>query len=45
MIHPVAIGGGLRLFPDGGEKKKFKLKETRTFKTGTVVLVYEPAGK
>ena len=45
MIHPVSIGGGLRLFPDGGEKKEFKLKETRTFKTGTVVLVYEPVGK
>jgi dihydrofolate reductase len=45
MIHPVTIGGGMRLFKEGPDKKTFKLKETRTFKNGTLVLVYEPGNK
>jgi dihydrofolate reductase len=45
MIHPVTIGGGMRLFKEGADKKTFKLKETRIFKNGTLVLVYEPGNK
>jgi hypothetical protein len=42
MLHPITVGGGMRLFGDGLDKIKFNLKETSTFQTGTVVLVYQP---
>ncbi len=42
MMHPVTVGGGMRLFRDGLDKKNFKLKDVKTFTNGTVVLVYEP---
>ena len=42
MVHPVVLGGGKRLFRDGTEKKVLRLKETRTFSSGVVLLCYEP---
>ncbi len=42
MVHPVVLGGGKRLFRDGTEKKVLRLKETRTFSSGIVLLCYEP---
>jgi dihydrofolate reductase len=42
MVHPVVLGSGKRLFPEGTEKVKLTLVETRAFKTGIVVLHYQP---
>ena len=41
MLHPVIVGGGSRLFENGLDKKKFKLREVKPFSTGTIVLEYE----
>ena len=45
MIHPVVVGSGKRLFEEGGDPKKLKLVESKTFSTGVVCLTYQPAGK
>jgi dihydrofolate reductase len=45
MIHPVVVGSGKRLFEEGGDPKKLKLVESKTFRTGVVYLTYQPAGK
>ncbi len=42
MVHPVVLGSGKRLFPEGTEKCKFTLVDTKAFKTGIVVLHYQP---
>jgi dihydrofolate reductase len=44
MVFPVLLGGGKRPFPESGEKKKFKLTDTRTFGSGVAVNTYEAAG-
>ena len=43
MVHPVVLGRGKRLFPEGSEKVKLTLVETKAFKTGIVILHYQPA--
>jgi dihydrofolate reductase len=40
MVFPVAIGGGLRVFSESGQKKTFKLTETKAFDSGVVVNAY-----
>jgi dihydrofolate reductase len=42
MVHPIVLGGGKRLFREGTEKKVLRLRETRTFSSGIVLLCYEP---
>ena len=42
MVHPVVLGSGKRLFTEGTEKVKLTLVETKAFKTGIVVLHYQP---
>ncbi len=42
MVHPVVLGSGKRLFPEGTEKFQLRLVETKAFKTGIVVLHYQP---
>jgi dihydrofolate reductase len=42
MVHPVVLGGGRRLF-ERVEKRAFRLVETRSLGSGTVVLTYAPA--
>ena len=44
MVYPVSIGGGLRLFDDGRELKKFGLKHSRATDNGILILEYEPIG-
>jgi len=39
----VLTGGGLRVFPESGQKKPFELTGTRTFGSGVVVNAYERA--
>jgi dihydrofolate reductase len=43
MIFPVAVGGGLRVFPEDGRKLALKLADTVTFPSGVVVQTYEAA--
>jgi dihydrofolate reductase len=45
MIFPVVLGSGKRLFRDGSEKKKLRLIETKTFSSGTILLLYQPASQ
>ena len=43
MVHPVVLGGGKRLFEDGGDRKALELVDSRTFGTGVLYLTYRPA--
>jgi dihydrofolate reductase len=42
MVHPVILGSGKRLFGDGTAKKVLRLKDTKMFTSGIVILFYEP---
>ena len=42
MVFPLLIGGGLRLFDDDRELKKFEIKQSRTIDNGTLILEYLP---
>jgi dihydrofolate reductase len=42
MINPVALGGGKSIFKGIQEKLDLTLLKTRTFKSGNVLLYYEP---
>lgn len=41
MIDPVAIGNGTAIFKDMQRQLMLKLTDTRSFKSGTVLLSYE----
>src|SRR2546428_2722922 len=43
MLHPIVLGKGKRLFADGGVERPLTLSECKTFKSGIVILEYEPA--
>ena len=45
MIHPILVGGGKRLFEDGGDLKRLDLVDSKTFSTGVLYLTYRPASK
>jgi dihydrofolate reductase len=42
MVHPIVLGGGKRLFEEGGERKALKLVDSKTFSTGVLYLTYQP---
>ena len=42
-IHPLVLGSGRRLLPDGGPSAALRLVETTTTTTGVVIAVYQPA--
>ncbi len=42
MVYPVSVGGGLRIFDDNRELKKFGLKHSHAFDNGVFVLEYHP---
>jgi dihydrofolate reductase len=44
MLFPVVVGGGLRLFDDNLELKKFGLKHSCVFANGVLILEYQPFG-
>jgi dihydrofolate reductase len=44
MIHPIVVGGGKRLFRDGGELMALRLVDSKITTTGVVIATYEPAG-
>lgn len=43
MVFPVAIGGGLRIFPDQREKLAFDLIDLVRYDSGVLLEVYRPA--
>ena len=43
MVHPVVVGGGKRLFEDGGDQRALELVDSKTFGTGVLYLTYQPA--
>src|ERR671910_1615037 len=43
LVHPIVVGSGKRLFPDGGDLKALKLVDSKTFGTGVLYLTYRPA--
>lgn len=45
MVHPVIVGHGKRLFKDGGDLKRLKLVESKTTRTGVIILFYQPTQK
>jgi dihydrofolate reductase len=42
-VHPFVIGGGKRLFTEGGQTTKLRLAGTKTLSSGVVVLTYATA--
>ena len=42
MVYPLSIGGGLRIFGDDRELKKFKLTHSRSIDNGPLILEYQP---
>lgn len=40
IVHPVALGSGLRLFPELAAPVRFKLSDAVTFKSGTIAKVF-----
>jgi dihydrofolate reductase len=44
-FHPVVLGSGKRLFPEGQPPVALNLIETKVTGTGIVIHVYQPAGK
>jgi dihydrofolate reductase len=45
MVHPLVLGGGKRLFEDGGEQETLELASSETFGTGVVSLAYRPSAE
>ena len=43
LVHPLVVGSGKRLFPEGSEPVALTLVESRTFSTGVLSLTYAPA--
>jgi dihydrofolate reductase len=43
-VHPLVLGGGKRLFENGGEQETLELASSETFGTGVVCLTYRPSG-
>ena len=44
-VHPLVLGGGTRLFPDGGVPAALRLAGARTLDSGVVTLTYTPADR
>jgi dihydrofolate reductase len=43
MIHPIVLGAGARLFADGASQKALTLVATKAFKSGIVIMEFEPS--
>lgn len=41
-IHPLTLGSGRRLFPDGGPFAALRLVDTKTTTTGVIIATYRP---
>jgi dihydrofolate reductase len=45
QIHPVVVGGGMRLFPERGQTHDLELVESRSTPSGVTIQTYRPAGR
>ena len=45
LVPPIVVGGGKRLFEEGGDQIALELVDSKTFSTGVVYLTYRPAEK
>ena len=45
LIHPLVLGSGRRLFPDGAPAGSLRLVDAVTTTTGVVIATYDPAGR
>ena len=45
IVHPIVLGGGKRLFEEGGDYKALELVDSKTFGTGVLYLTYRPVGQ
>jgi dihydrofolate reductase len=43
LVHPLVVGQGAKLFPDGSPPVNLELVDSRTFSTGVLDLTYRPA--
>jgi dihydrofolate reductase len=43
MVHPILLAGGRSLFRTLGDRLPLELLQTRTFRSGNVLLTYRPA--
>ncbi|WP_433413867.1 dihydrofolate reductase family protein [Microtetraspora malaysiensis] len=43
LIHPIVLGTGERLFPEGTDRVSLELARSATFTTGVLDLTYQPA--
>ncbi|TFC13364.1 dihydrofolate reductase family protein [Cryobacterium sp. MDB2-10] len=43
LIHPLVLGTGRRLFPDGGPSASLDLVDSTTTSTGVIIATYRPA--
>lgn len=43
LFHPIILGNGKRLFPEGIKAPQLKLTDTKTFSSGVVAMTYQPA--
>ncbi|HET9457485.1 MAG TPA: dihydrofolate reductase family protein [Candidatus Limnocylindrales bacterium] len=43
LVHPIVVGAGKRLFPDGTDRVPLRLLDSRTLSTGVLALTYGPA--
>jgi dihydrofolate reductase len=43
LIHPLVLGSGRRLFPDGGPSTALRLVDSVTTTTGVLIATYRPA--
>jgi dihydrofolate reductase len=42
LVHPLVVGQGAKLFPDGSPPVSLELVDSRTFSTGVLDLTYRP---
>jgi hypothetical protein len=45
MVSPVVLGDGLSLFRTATERIGLRLLEARPFRSGNVLLIYQPASR
>ncbi len=43
LVHPIVVGSGKRLFEEGSAQNVLKLVDAKTFSTGVLSLIYQPA--
>jgi dihydrofolate reductase len=45
LVHPLVLGSGRRLFPDGGPYAELRLVDSVPTTTGVIIATYQPAGR